>query len=155
MSQKKEQLREEFLDEIKNEYILVPKKNHNQGSRPSHLTYTILDTVISVVAKKRGHDFNMLKSKFRGSENGYKVPESRHIYYWMSSRIDDMVTWSTMARHIDKDHATAMHGFRQVENWLTTDKGFRQHVLEICDLYITSFLEIDTKRLQTYISQYK
>lgn len=123
-------IREDIMTELRSEYLLIPKKKKH--SKPNDEIYMVLNSVVALIEAKRGHTLYQLRSKDRS----FKIPESRHIFFWMVNSINDEVSWTTMGLFINKDHATALYGQRNVENWMAYDKAFREHVGELCSAYV-------------------
>lgn len=144
----KDKARQEFMDEIKSDYILYPKKKVR--FHPTDATYEAMNAVVGAIEDLRGHSLEMLRSKDRK----YKLPESRHIFCWVMSHLDDTITWHTIAMHIGKNHATAMHGYRNVENWMETNRYFRRQMMVICSMVVERCTEVNTERLKKHIAKF-
>lgn len=58
----------------------------------------------------------------------YVLP--RQVFYYFASDLTQ-ATWLQMGKYTDRDHSTAIHGVKAVQDLIDTDKKFAAKMLEI------------------------
>ena len=61
-----------------------------------------------------------------------KYVEARMIYYWLCYYFTNM-NLSRIAKTVNKNHATVLHGIKNFPNFMDTDKQFKEKFLAIYD----------------------
>ncbi len=85
------------------------------------------ENIIADTARKLGVDMCDIYSKTRKRE----VVEARQISMWRIKMLYPNFSWREIGDFFSKDHATALHSIRIVNDLMETDKQFNQKVQNI------------------------
>ncbi len=58
----------------------------------------------------------------------YVIP--RQVFYYFASNLTQ-ATWLQMAKYTERDHSTAIHGVKTIQDLIDTDKKFASKMLDI------------------------
>lgn len=88
--------------------------------------------VIDYVTERYLVSFDEVHSKTRKRE----VSEPRQIIHWMLRNhvVFNRLSLSAVGELVgSRDHATVLHSVREVNNWLATDRVFRERLMVMCN----------------------
>jgi chromosomal replication initiator protein len=87
------------------------------------------DILLNAISTVTGIEIENLQTKCRKQE----LVEARYIYFYFITRsgLCQYISLARQAREFNLDHTTALHGVRQVENWIQTDKRIQSEVEQI------------------------
>jgi len=81
----------------------------NQNSKTSDVEK--LDMIIKAVS----NDFNISKNSFKTNYRGRQVVDARAVYYYLARLFTD-APYTLIAKKVNRDHATAINGYKQLTN---------------------------------------
>jgi len=115
------------------------QRKHRRDCKPRHNfsdeTYIdALDTIWTYVAGVYNVPLEAALSKRRYQE--YVIP--RFVFYYMASNLTQ-ATWRQMGLYTGRDHSTAIHGVKTIQDLIDTDKRFRSKMLDIRNALLDFF----------------
>lgn len=105
---------ERMINELKKDFVIIPRSAFSRKSTSTAETYHIMDCIVKHLFLSYGCTKESLRSKSRRD----KLPEYRHIFCWMMVMLQKDVSWENVGRYIEKHHASAIHGFNKIEDWI-------------------------------------
>jgi len=90
-----------------------------------------IDLIIKATTNHLGISEDVFKSKFRGRD----VVDARAIYYYLSKAFTNK-SYYYIGKKVNRDHASAIHGFNQLVNLVDVgDKELKTKLNDIKKLY--------------------
>tara|TARA_R110001592_G_scaffold233423_1_gene491032 strand:- start:419 stop:835 length:417 start_codon:yes stop_codon:yes gene_type:complete len=97
-----------------------------------------IDLIIKATTNHLGISEDVFKSKFRGRD----VVDARSIYYYLS-KVYTQKSYYYIAEKVNKDHASAIHGFNQLVDLVDFgDKELKTKLNDIKKVYNTYLKEV-------------
>lgn len=108
-------------------------------NRPSHYIYPgtvsltkIKKYILKIVKEQVCHEYNITMEQIRVHNRTREYTEPRHIIAYLLHKIlKNNITLGEMGRELNSHHATVIYAIKKTQNWMETNKDFRNRVIRI------------------------
>lgn len=112
----------EALKELTDKYHLIEKNVYNREKIDNCL---LINSVMDAVSYVQGVSKEDMSKRSRKGN----LPESRYMVWYITKLINPHVPYTLLGRNFnDLKHCTAIHGVKQLKNWIETDKVLEKKV---------------------------
>lgn len=110
---------------LRERYYLVNKDKEINFDKHKYSAMTI---ILNSVA----NNYCVKPEEIMGESRKAPLPDARHIYFYVAKKLgDSSLSFPLLAQHINRDHATGIHGVKKISGLIETDKVLARRVEDI------------------------